>query len=441
MTNREKSKAAGTDKDETLLSMWALEEAFPELSQLLASSVLRGGGKKELIVLDTNVLLLPFAMGGRQFGVIKSTFKKLADEKRLFVPGRVIREFLSNRDRKIADILKDVEAKANGIHNAMINLPDFFEDLNAALPVLESIKKLRKASDEYAKSLHLLVRDMRAWRGNDPVTLAYSEIFVEGVVVDPAVDRSEFSRSWRNRLLSRIPPGYKDGGKPDEGVGDFLIWHAILEIGKAKERDLIFVTGDEKADWRVRINNKGTYPRPELIDEYRRVSGGRNLELLSLAELLNREGVKEDVVSAVKEAEILASDSSTLFLDYYEDIARFDYSTCNGELLISVADKGDFHLKFSKGSNERIHLYADSGAKVARVKHVSRDQVVSFDSHDSSSRVYTIGVAEVFLVKNKDGGILAGKIMEIKDDTRGFDEDGVSFIYRAFAPGVTVRVP
>jgi hypothetical protein len=441
MTNDAKQKVAATPKDDLSLTMWQLEEAFPDVTCLLDSAVLEGPNKNELVVLDTNVLLLPFVMGGRQFGVIKSTFTKLAKEKRLFVPGRVIREFLSNRDRKIADILKDVETKANGVHNAMINLPDFFEDHAEAVPALNAIKKLRQASNEYAESLHSLIKSMKAWRGNDPVSSAYREIFVGDVVVDPELKRAELEKSWKSRLASRIPPGYKDGGKLDTGIGDFLIWLSILEIGKNRNQDLIFVTGEEKADWRVRSNNKGVYLRPELIDEYRRCSNGRSLELLSLAELLSRVGAEEEVISAVKDAEASVFASDALILDYSEDVARFNYSTCDGKLLISVKGRGDFNLKFSKASDERIHVYADSGTAVARAKHVPRDQVIQFESFDSSSRVYTVGIAEVFLVKNTDGSILAAKIMEIKDDTRGFDEDGVTFIYRTFAPGVTMRAP
>jgi len=282
---------------------------------------------------------------------------------------------------------------------------------------------------------------MKAWRGNDPVSSAYREIFVGDAVVDPAFERGEVERKWKERVASKIPPGYKDAGKADSGIGDFLIWLSIIEIGKKKKQNLIFVTGEEKADWRVRSNNKGIYLRPELIDEYRRETDGRSLELLSLGELLSREGVEKDVVAAVKDAESSVSTNETLRLNYYENIVEFDYSTCNGELSIKVADKASFKLQFSKASDERIYVYTVPGTKVARVKHVSRDEVLVFDSFDSSSRVYAVGVAEVFLVKNFDGSILAAKIIEIKDDTRDSDEDGVTFIYRTFAPGVTVYAP
>lgn len=441
MTKDTKPKESAAVKRDLSMSTWALEDAFPEVNSLLKSSVISPLDGNELIVLDTNVLLLPYVLGGKPFGAIKSAFVKLAKEKRLIVPGRVVREFLSNRDRKIADILKDVEAKANGAHNAMIRLPDFFNDLEEAKPAFESKEELRKASDKYAESLRSLVKIMAAWCGDDPVSAAYRDIFTGDVLFDPELNRSEIETSWKKRLASRIPPGYKDAGKPDAGIGDFLIWSCILEIGRMKNQNLIFITGDEKADWRVRSNGKAIYLRPELIDEYRRESKGRSIELLSLAGLLTRVGAEDDVVVAVSNAEESASAVDTLMLDYQEGIVNFDYSTSNGELIIPAGEKGDFTLKFSKASDEFIHVYAVPGGKVARVKHVSRDQAVLFESYDSSSRVYTVGGSEIFLVKNRNGSVLAAKIMGIQDDTRGSEADSVTFIYRTFAPGVTVRVP
>jgi hypothetical protein len=48
------------------------------------------------------------------------------------------------------------------------------------------------------------------------------------------------------RFANQIPPGYKDAGKADEGIGDYLIWETILEIGRTRKASVIFVTGGEK---------------------------------------------------------------------------------------------------------------------------------------------------------------------------------------------------
>jgi hypothetical protein len=42
---------------------------------------------------------------------------------------------------------------------------------------------------------------------------------------------------WRTD--NQVPPGYKDASKDDKGIGDFLIWKSILDLGKKKNRDLV----------------------------------------------------------------------------------------------------------------------------------------------------------------------------------------------------------
>ena len=78
---------------------------------------------------------------------------------------------------------------------------------------------------------------------------------------------------------------------------------SLLRLGRDNKKDLIFVTGEEKADWFVRAGAEPIYPRPELIDEYRRSSGGRNIRLSTLHELLREMEVSDAVVEEVQRVE------------------------------------------------------------------------------------------------------------------------------------------
>lgn len=66
---------------------------------------------------------------------------------------------------------------------------------------------------------------------------------------------------------------------------------------------------------------------------------------------------------------------------------------------------------------------------------------MSFDTFDSSSRAYTIQVGEVFLAKNTNDHVLAGRIERIADDTRGAASDEVTFSYSIFGPGKRIVAP
>ena len=103
----------------------------------------------------------------------------------------------------------------------------------------------------------------------------------------------------------------------------------------------------------------------------------------------------------------------------------FDYSTNDGVLVIGQ-DEAMFTLQFSKASNTSIHLYrGGTVTHIARVKDAVASQGLKLADYDSTSRSYTIGVGERFLARNKFGRLLSGKIISIKDDTRGDDHDEV----------------
>src|SRR5262249_48178151 len=78
----------------------------------------------------------------------------------------------------------------------------------------------------------------------------------------PSQAREVIAKELEYRIVHKIPPGYKDASKDDRGVGDLLIWMTILEIGAERQKPLLFVTGEEKADWQHRSDNRGVLPTP-----------------------------------------------------------------------------------------------------------------------------------------------------------------------------------
>jgi hypothetical protein len=82
-----------------------------------------------------------------------------------------------------------------------------------------------------------------------------------------------------------------------------LVWFTILEIGKSKNKDIIFVSGDQKSDWWHRIEEQSIYPRYELIDEFRRESGGHSLHIVPFSDFLDLYGASESAVEEVREEE------------------------------------------------------------------------------------------------------------------------------------------
>lgn len=117
-------------------------------------------------------------------------------------------------------------------------------------------------------------------------------------------------------------------------------------------------------------------------------------------------------------------------LNLYSKKTCFDYSTNNGIISVSLNDI-KFDLHFSNASDSAIYLYKDSTniTALARVKGIFPGDDLDFRSYDNTSRVYTIGLGEYFILKNDESYFLLGRILSIKDDTRGDPNDEVCFTY------------
>ena len=107
----------------------------------------------------------------------------------------------------------------------------------------------------------------------------------------------------------------------------------------------------------------------------------------------------------------------------------FDYSTHNG--LIEVRTDGrNFDLRFTKASDRSIYLHKGTNVShIARVKSATTGQLLRLQDYDSTSSAYVIERGEHFLARNAQGYVLGGKIIDIKDDTRGAQNDEVTFVY------------
>lgn len=169
--------------------------------------------------------------------------------------------------------------------------------------------------------------------------------------------------------------------------------------------------------------------------------------MIKFDELLTEYNILEDIIKEVKRAESNDNKkSNTISNKIYSKSSSvrkdwFDYSTNNGEIVLT--DNGiSFKVKFSKASDERIYVYDSNGSyQIARVKNSTPNEILIFDNYHSTSNHYKIQKGEVFLYKNKNGDILAVRILEIKDDTRNDENDFVAFEYTISPCGSFVFCP
>jgi hypothetical protein len=446
----DKTVPGSADQVASVANPFLLEDLYPDPVDLFASTLVANVENGDaLVTIDTNALLLPYKISKNDLGALDKAYSKLAAKKRLYLPARTAREFIKHRDYKLAELLDALANERSKIAVTVNPLPPLLADLEGFSDVKSAGDKLAEARKAYYKAQDGLRFKIRNWRGDDPVSVLYSKVFTKENVVEQPENREDVLKEWNVRLRDKIPPGYKDSGKADTGIGDFLIWKSILHLGKTYKKDMIFVTGEEKADWFVRSSEGPVFARPELIAEYRAASGGHNLELSTLADLLSVFGADPTVVEEVRSVEASANAAvrSARSLTPLITISKkwltggasgeafFDYSQNDGRIEVP-SELGGITVKFSKASDRSIYLGRTEGTDaIMRLKGVTPGAPIDLNAFDATSSNYKIGLGEAFAVVSMLGEVLVGRIVSIADDERGAEADEVRFKYRVYSRG------
>ena len=320
-----------------------------------------------IIVIDTNALLVPYKIGKASLEQIQKIYSDLIQKSRLIIPGQVAREFAENRARRITELYQNLSRKK---HIKPLQKGSY--PLLESIPEYQEIKRLEKEIDkqlnDYKEVINKVLDHIRGWTWNDPVSVIYGELFSENVILDVNDDLSKLKEEFHRRQLHEIPPGYKDSSKDDLGVGDVLIWFTILKIGEQFNKSVLFVSGDEKADWWYQSEGRPLYPRYELVDEFRRYSGEQSFHIIKFSDFLDLFGAEQKLVREVRQKERqyfseispdLAIFSSAAFEAVFEWL-RNHYP--NKEILIgeavSLADRNvpDFIIMDKDGSQIGVEI-------------------------------------------------------------------------------------
>lgn len=294
---------------------FSLDDSFPEASAVFLSVPKTIDQVKEscFVVLDTNVLLAPYSLDSASIEEIRPIYRNLATKNRLKIPGRVAREYTRLRPQKLADISKVLRDIGSQLKNPFEKKVAFLDDNEDYKELLKIGKTLQEHAKKAQTHITKIVEKLQDGTGGDPILAMYRGIFQTCVIElsQSPEHRSQLSDELSKRIEAKIPPGYRDADKPDDGIGDFLIWKTILKIGseanlkigsEANGSDLLFVSGDEKNDWWIR-NQSAFQPRPELLDEYRRASNGGTFHILPFPAFLKLFSASVDLIKATVEAE------------------------------------------------------------------------------------------------------------------------------------------
>jgi hypothetical protein len=289
---------------DTKPDIFVANKSYPDAKGLFYGSFssLESVKKECAVVLDTNALLVPYGVSKNSLSEIEATYAPLAHAKRLVIPGQVAREFARNRPGKIADIFQAFSRKRNlsAPDRGRYPLLEGTEEYEKIQAIEDSIEKLL---GEYRSAISQVLDHIKNWNWNDPVSKLYSKLFPD-LVVDPTLNEDEVTQQLDYHHANKLPPGYKDASKDDRGIGDQLVWNCVVAIAEGRKCPVVLVSGDSKPDWFYRSEGQPLFPRYELVDEIRRVSGGKSLHIVNFSTFLELFGANPTAVGEVRNEEI-----------------------------------------------------------------------------------------------------------------------------------------
>lgn len=265
-----------------------------------------------LIFLDTNILSYLYKLHEAARGEFFLWSDAVAAAGRLVIPAWAASEYLS---RVTSKALETYTPKSKEPSQAKKALEDLHE--TASLFVDESL--LRRIGFEDDRTAYL-TGFRQAIDALDKYTRVFSQQFDPGVIhqqivthLSAAILDSDLAslcalatQEGNGRFEHRLPPSFRDGTKPENRLGDLIIWFEILEKSATSFPQfpkVLFITNDEKSDWvyapKMRIQVVGgrrksvgnTSPEikladPRLVAEFRRKVGHQDFVICSLATLV-----------------------------------------------------------------------------------------------------------------------------------------------------------
>ena len=254
-----------------------------------------------LFSFDASVLLNIYGYSVETRDELLNVIKRNAARIRL--PHQFAIEYARNRHKVIIKQVskyQEVERELEGIKRK------YFEHKREH-PYLT--KKSLNAYCAIERELEASRKKMEKLIGSDRYADLLLEVF-EGKI-GPAPNPEELSQlcsDGEERFKKQIPPGFRDMKEKDslDAYGDYIGWHQLMAIAQAEQKDFILVIDDFKEDWWLLEHGRTIGPRPELRQEFTRVTQ-RQIHLynsenfLRAAKKFNAADVSDEVIEEVTE--------------------------------------------------------------------------------------------------------------------------------------------
>lgn len=311
--NDDKKQPKKTSRHSDAADMFWLTKVFPVPSAIFSTKTPRANQifDDAIVALDANILLAPYQVSKQSFDEISAIYRRLTSSNRLYVPEQACREFAKNKGLKLIDVHKQLNNFVSKLHKPdtldcpMLQGNSHFQDLKSiSAEILDAHRR-------YLKAANLLKKSLTEWSWSDVVSDLYCDIFTADNIVSFDLKESDFRDDLQWRCKHKVPPGYNDENKIDSGMGDLAIWYTLINLGKTKNKAIIFVTNERKNDWVYKSDDSVLAPRTELVLEFQRETGN-HFDIIDWSGFLELAGAKNETIEEANKVESMEQNDITL---------------------------------------------------------------------------------------------------------------------------------
>lgn len=233
-----------------------------------------------IFVFDANVLLSLYRYSAKTKEGLLSALEKLQDK--LWLPHQVAYEYAKNRSDVILDTCnkyKSLDSKIDSFITEcldVLRLNELDDEIVALRNTLSNwLTNQRKSNLQVTNPVEDIILDKLLGLYNGKVGQPYT---LEASVA--------ITEEGEKRYNQSIPPGFKDRGKKslhndNNAYGDFIVWKQIISYASSNEKNIIYITNDQKEDWWNIISGKTIGPRVELRKEFT-INTGRKFHMYTV---------------------------------------------------------------------------------------------------------------------------------------------------------------
>ncbi|MEA3446772.1 MAG: PIN-like domain-containing protein [Bacteroidota bacterium] len=340
-----------------------------------------------IFILDTPVLLYLYEARHASIHALHEVYQELISLNRLFVPAQVAREFADLKGdfhKQLQGFIKNklhvaqpkFESPLSKIPSVLQSFPEFDDMVRIEKEIKHELANFRFKIllADYQQKLNSLMNSSETWLWNDPITSIYKDLFKNQVVVElnNLKDRkAEIEEEVGIRHKHEIPPVYKVENT-DEGLGNYLIWEVILQLGKDLNTNVVFVTSNNNSNWVKLSDGKQSFPYHELSYEFTAETKGKSFNTISLSGLLNMFKLDQAIVKDIEGIENKKNKKSDAPLG-------IEWVSCSDENLQLIPEQSGVYL-FANKEKQLVAISSARSLKKKIQKYISKNSFSNINS-------------------------------------------------------------